>query len=148
LATLIRSLPRSVEARQADVDVLERARSATPQVRRRLLLDHLREQVQRVLGPDRLDPIDSAIPPRERGLDSLMSVELRNLLAKSLRLPLSSTLVLDYPSLDALCDHLLGEGFAAGPTHLEVSGDAASIAALSDAEAEVLLRKELETLHV
>ena len=137
----------SVEARQADGNILERLRSASPPARRRLLLDHLREQVQRVLGPDPLDPVDTAIPLRDRGLDFLMSVELRNLLAKSLRRPLSSTLVLDYPSLDALCDHLLGDGFA-GPNHIEVSDDPASIAALSDDEAEILLRKELEILDV
>ena len=73
-----------------------------------------------------------------------MSVELRNLLAKSLRLSLSSTLVLDYPSLDALCDHLMVAHFGGQPSPTEPPDDAAAIAALTDAEAEAMLRKELE----
>ena len=74
-----------------------------------------------------------------------MSVELRNLLVKSLRLPMASTIVLDYPTLDALCDYLLSQ-LSAVTLKPQPSDDAAEIAAMSDAEADAMLRRELESL--
>jgi acyl carrier protein len=133
------------EAGQAEMEIADRLRTMLPQARRRPLLDHLREQLVKVLGSDPLAPVASDTPLQERGLDSLMSVELRNLLAKSLRLPLSATVALDYPTLDALCDHLLSDHFSAGPGAAQPLDDAALIAALSDADAEVMLRRELES---
>jgi acyl carrier protein len=134
-----------------------------PQARRHALLDHLRGQLARVLGSDPLAPIELTTPLRERGLDSLMSVELRNLLAKSLKLPLPHTLALDYPTLDALCEHLLSQHDATlhgaspdgvfqhdatVPDPVQPPDDAAAIVALSEADAEAMLRRELESLDV
>jgi hypothetical protein len=40
-------------------------------------------------------------------------VELRNTLGSAIGRPLPATLLFDYPTIDALADHLLGELFAA-----------------------------------
>ncbi len=89
-----------------------------------------------------------------------MAVEFRNALVKGLGVTLPATLALDYPTLDALCDHLLGQispaeppaDTATGNTELtadaEPGGDAELIAALSEADAESMLLRELQNLDV
>ena len=58
------------------------------------------------MGLDDHQAIADHSPLREMGLDSLMSVELRNTLAASLAVKLPSTLLFDHPSLTALADYL------------------------------------------
>jgi hypothetical protein len=45
------------------------------------------------------------------GMDSLMAVELRNLLRQSLNMALPATLVFDYPSVQAITEFLAHELF-------------------------------------
>ena len=68
------------------------------------MLDSVSELVTRVVGASlRVEP-DQLLT--ELGLDSLMAVELRNLLARSLGVPLPATLLFDHPSLEALARFL------------------------------------------
>ncbi len=81
---------------------------AAPELRPRLLDQHLRRLIEAVLG------IASAeLEPRQRlfdlGADSLMAVELRARLEASLGRSLRSTLIFDFPTLEALNRHLLAE---------------------------------------
>ena len=73
--------------------------------RRTFLEEHLRAQIGHVL---RLDPrqIESDAPLGDLGIDSLMSLEIRNRLEASLETKLSATLVWAYPTLDALVEYL------------------------------------------
>jgi acyl carrier protein len=70
-----------------------------------LLLTHVAEQAGRVLG---LDPsvLDARQGLRDLGLDSLMALELRNRLQRSVGRSLRSTLAFDYPTIDAIARHI------------------------------------------
>ncbi len=114
--------------------------AAAPERRRPLLAAHVRELAARVLNLDAARMDDDARPLQELGLDSLMAVELRNLLAASLGAPaLPATLAFDYASVAALTGYLADEalgwgsdggGQAAAPADL-----LAQLEALSDDEA-------------
>lgn len=70
------------------------------------LEDLVRARVATVLhldGPESVDPSSEFV---SLGLDSLVAVELKNLLESSLRLPLPPTLALDYPSAQQLTEFL------------------------------------------
>ncbi|HYO69447.1 MAG TPA: type I polyketide synthase, partial [Archangium sp.] len=80
-----------------------------PTARRQALLEeHLAGQMARVLRLE-ASRIDRLRALGELGLDSLMSLELRNRLEASLGLKLSVTLLFTYPNLAALAEYLLGE---------------------------------------
>jgi acyl transferase domain-containing protein/NADPH:quinone reductase-like Zn-dependent oxidoreductase len=132
--------------------VVEVLRSLPSSQRRTRLLGHLSEQALHVIGLDTATAVNPTIPLKEIGLDSLMAVELRNTLARSLGQALQATLLFDYPTLDALADHLSRtlalepDAQAGRPTSRPRSGSPATsgLAELSDQEAEALLLKELE----
>ncbi|NVJ08009.1 SDR family NAD(P)-dependent oxidoreductase [Myxococcus sp. AM001] len=87
-------------------DFLAALRQAEPGARLELLEAHLRERIAQVL---RLEPsrVGRADPFRALGLDSLMSLELRNRVEASLGLTLSATLLWTHSTLGALSAHLL-----------------------------------------
>ncbi|SER40873.1 type I polyketide synthase [Actinokineospora terrae] len=71
------------------------------------VLDHLNQELVRLLGlpPDyRVDP---GAAFTELGMDSLMVVELRNRLHRALDVPLAATVAFDYPTVAQLRDHLV-----------------------------------------
>ena len=106
-------LSKEEEGRAATIAPAERAprracraspwRSAAPGSER-----HVLECLGRVLrvAPERIDP---HAPFRDYGMDSLMSLEIRNRLEASLGLRLSAALLFTYPTTAALAEHLLGE---------------------------------------
>jgi NAD(P)-dependent dehydrogenase (short-subunit alcohol dehydrogenase family)/SAM-dependent methyltransferase/acyl carrier protein len=87
--------------------------AATPPARRKIVLrDHIRGQTAKVLGLAKAEDVDIHEPLGQMGLDSLMAVELRNLLGKAAERAFPATLTLDYPSVAALTDHLAQKAFA------------------------------------
>jgi acyl carrier protein len=77
-----------------------------------LLLDHVRQEAFKVLALDPSHSVDLQQPLSEMGLDSLMAVQLRNALGKTLNRNLSATVVFDYPTIQALTDFLAYEVFS------------------------------------
>jgi acyl transferase domain-containing protein len=117
--------------------------------RRQVLIGLLREHVGAVLGCSSAE-LSATKAFRDLGMDSLMSVELRNRLQAVVSCALNATLAFDYPDLNALADYLLGEierSAEIAPVRPKSSGsgvaDVGELAAISDDDAEALLLAEL-----
>jgi len=145
LSELTRSGPGRVPAQSVEQTLKKRLESTPEQNRRALLLDYLRSQVRQILGLSSSYFVDEREPLLRMGLDSLMSVELRNQLSAALERPLMATLLFDYPTLSALANFLLGAEKA-----VAVERDALleELNSISDAEAEEMLRHELESPEI
>ena len=77
--------------------------------RRDALTCHVRELVAKTLGLNEPETIELGQRLFDLGLDSLMAIELRSYLQRSLGCNLRSTLLFDYPTLEALVDYLAVE---------------------------------------
>lgn len=116
------------------------------------MLQHVFEQALPIVGLSANTTLDPSRPLKEVGLDSLMAVELRNALARSTGHSLPATLLFDYATPNALAEHLLIRlGLVAVPATQPAhdasthdSNSLAEVAAMSDADAEALLLRELD----
>jgi acyl carrier protein len=112
--------------------------SASPEKRAGLLMSLVRRQVGEVLGAANPDALPDQQPFRDMGLDSLMSLELRTRLKKTLSLdaPLPATMAFDYPSIAAVVDYLM----------TDVYGWSAPAAAPLDAPPDRRLLDDIEAM--
>jgi len=132
-------------------DIVYQLQQAYPNKRRPILLSHLQASAARILGLPVDNPIDRQQPLTEMGLDSLMAVELRNNLRKSLVMSLPATLLFDFPTIQALADFIMGEMFESDepePSNLQVDGGDSDdllsmIEDISDDDADRLLSENL-----
>jgi acyl carrier protein len=91
----------------ASVSLRDTLAGAPPAERRAMLEQHLQSLLARVLrlSPDRIEP---TTPLGTLGLESLMTLELRNRLQATLGVKLSATLVWNHPTVRALATYLGG----------------------------------------
>jgi acyl carrier protein len=89
----------------------ERALQRNPEHRRAAVAEFIAGQVTSILqlAPD--EPIDRRRPLDQFGLDSLMAVRLRNMLAAAAGKHLPITLIFDYPTIDAMAGYLVDDVF-------------------------------------
>jgi SAM-dependent methyltransferase len=140
----------------ASTDVRARLTVVSSEEADELLVDFVRQQVAGIL---RLDPatLDPGARLMDLGVDSLMAVELRNLLAAGLQLKRrpSATLIFDYPTVRAIAGHLRRDVLKLAPPRdpEPIPGDAVrlteaavAVGAMDDLAIEALLNKTLETL--
>ena len=153
--SLLRSVAPDVPVRQkGSVTGLADMLAKAPPVRRMtLLLDYVHGRALHVLGLPGSYPLDPDQGLRDVGLDSLMAVELRNELQSRIAVHLPTTLAFDYPTVNAIANHLaqtlaLDTGVlpAAAPARAADSF-AEQLGELSDADAEALLNAELSGAH-
>lgn len=126
-----------------------------PDGKRRIALQKfILDQTVKILGIGSSSEMDEQKPLNEQGLDSLMAVELRNLLGKRLGLQqrLPATLVFDYPTIERLTDFLLNQASLAEPKDEKFQIDEKeqpsnlvdTIEELSEEEVDRLLREAEE----
>lgn len=119
-----------------------------------LLTAHLQIEVGRVL---KLDPSRQPDPHQgffDMGMDSLMVLDLKNRLQKSLGCPLPTTLPFEYPTIEALTAYLSTRLFpdmpssedAAAQQVVEQPDSVRDIKSLTESELKRLIDAELETL--
>jgi hypothetical protein len=122
---------------------LDELKQAPTGNRTALLTSFLREQALRILGLPASHPLSNVQSLSELGLDSLLAVDLRNVVGAGLGRQLPATVLYNYPSIDALAGWLLGELFPSEP--VAVADDTAAmqseIEQLSEGELDDLLAK-------
>ena len=128
--------------------------------RRQRLTAFIGSEVARILGAD-IDMIDPNRPLLETGLDSLMAVDLRNALVRTVAADLPTTVLFDHPTIvrlaDFLADSALADLFADGTNQDGASAEEAyqealqarmlaEVEQLSTADMEALIGEELTRL--
>ncbi|MFI1000543.1 type I polyketide synthase [Streptomyces galbus] len=121
LRALVRPVSRRTAARTGGADTgWARRTAALPEAERGgAVLELVRATVARVLGHGAAADVDAQRAFSEAGFDSLTGVELRNQLIAATGLRLSTTVVFDHPSPQALADHLVS--LVAAPAVAEVA---------------------------
>lgn len=104
--TTAAAVPRTVRSTPASPLAAQLA-SAPRETRRNVLLEALRDEVSGELELDGV--LDTSLPLRQLGVDSLMSVNLANRLEGALGLKVPIAMLVSGPSLDDLSEDLLGQ---------------------------------------
>ncbi|WP_438874986.1 type I polyketide synthase [Winogradskya consettensis] len=108
LGDLPEAVRESVEDTPAEDAPLRATLAAAPAAERAgIALATVRAAVAEVLRYDGAESIDAQRPFRDLGIDSLIAVELRDLLRTASGLLLPATLVFDYPTPAVLAGHLV-----------------------------------------
>jgi acyl transferase domain-containing protein len=145
---------RATTAQSVDAEVRKNFRvqigAAAPRVRRKLLLERVREHALNVLGLPTSFALDDRQGLRAIGLDSLLALELRNRLQADVECALAATFAFDFPTVADmtryLADDVLSLGSAAPAAAAETIVSEAALDELdqmSDEMAEALLNAEL-----
>ncbi|MCH8147569.1 MAG: SDR family NAD(P)-dependent oxidoreductase [Planctomycetes bacterium] len=108
LAAETRSVVKPQTERAERSDILRILAQSPVAERKSLLIAQLQRLAADALGLDPSASLDPHKPLTELGLDSLMILELRNSLCKTFDHSLPSTVVFDYPTIDALSEYLGG----------------------------------------
>jgi len=137
-------------------DIVEQLEQAASSARWELLLAYLQKEVSQVLGFATAQPLEPQQGFFDLGMDSLMAVELKNRLQRSLGSPLPTPIAFDYPSVEALgrylvkavlpCELFSGSAEESPQEEDERAQFAAALANLAPDEIAGLLAQELAAI--
>ncbi|MFF3305031.1 SDR family NAD(P)-dependent oxidoreductase [Streptomyces sp. NPDC002908] len=96
----------ATETRGLDLDALL---ALPPEERGAAVEEFVRARVAAVLHIEDLESVDPSTPFGQLGLDSLMSVELKNALESAFRIPFPASVVFDHPSAGLLAEFIGGQ---------------------------------------
>ncbi|WP_428339327.1 type I polyketide synthase [Mycobacterium sp.] len=121
-----RQVDDSLAAATSKSALLQRLDGLPEDEQQSVLLDLVRSHIATVLGSSTPDAIDPDMAFQELGFDSLTAVEMRNRLKTATGLPLSPTLIFDYPNSAALAGYFRQEliGASAATAHKAAPGEA------------------------
>jgi malonyl CoA-acyl carrier protein transacylase len=150
--------PVSGQPQEQQVEFVQRLAQTSVSDRRTYLVAYVCSQVAKILGFNPSTPIDIKQRFFNLGMDSLTSIELRNGLQTNLGCSLPSTLVFDYPTVEALVDYLVREvlsiEFSSLSTNVESHQNVIDLAEmsttldeLSEDELADLLARELAAIQ-
>jgi acyl transferase domain-containing protein/acyl-CoA synthetase (AMP-forming)/AMP-acid ligase II/NADPH:quinone reductase-like Zn-dependent oxidoreductase/acyl carrier protein/NADP-dependent 3-hydroxy acid dehydrogenase YdfG len=140
------------EPRRQSTSFIDKVTAVSPAERRALLISHVQAQVVQVLGYGDREAILPAQGFAQLGMDSLTSVELRNRLQSTLGCKLPSTLAFDYPTVEAVVNHLIKvleieiAEAAASPGVTQSPEPENDLEGLTQAETAALLAQELSVI--
>jgi acyl transferase domain-containing protein/acyl carrier protein len=154
----MRQLQSASDSNKQTLQISEALLAVEPGPGRRMIMEkYIQEQIGKVLriAPSR---IGLNVVLRSLGIDSLMSIELRNRLESGLGLALKATIVWTYPTVTSLASHLaeqMGISLEPAPgevtsTEQEKSGPLESLKRLDGLTADqlkVLLTEKLNTVE-
>ncbi|WP_433598126.1 type I polyketide synthase [Nocardia sp. CA-135953] len=105
----------ALESSPAEETLADRLRRTRERDRHRVLLEVVCGEIAVVLGHAGPAAVDPKQKFEDMGFDSLSAVEVRNRLKTATGVPLSATLIFDYPTPNALATHLARQFFQERP---------------------------------
>jgi NAD(P)-dependent dehydrogenase (short-subunit alcohol dehydrogenase family)/acyl carrier protein len=132
--------------------IIQKLAETTGENRITILRSAVIDAALKVMGHESAGRIRTDQPLMEQGLDSLMSVELRNILSEGLDIPLPVGLLFNYPSVNDLCRYLAevlkidSENAAMDsnrPVVAQSEDEFAYIDEMDDEELEKMIKKEI-----
>ncbi|WUD54653.1 SDR family NAD(P)-dependent oxidoreductase [Streptomyces europaeiscabiei] len=121
----------SAHSGTAGDDLRSRAAGLSREAGQRFVLDEVQKLAAMMLGHTGPGQVGAERAFRDLGVDSLIAVELRNVLAAVVGVALPATVVFDHPTPRALAEFLYGELFGADGAAPAVS-DVAAVAVLDE----------------
>jgi acyl transferase domain-containing protein/acyl-coenzyme A synthetase/AMP-(fatty) acid ligase/SAM-dependent methyltransferase len=120
-AELSKTEPAAIKANgAATTDILLKLQHASPEARKQLLGSLVHDTVRQTLGIHESLRLDAAKPLADQGLDSLMAVQMRNVLGTHLRQALPVSLAFNYPTVNDILDYiegLMADALSSHPQH-------------------------------
>ncbi|CAM2068740.1 SDR family NAD(P)-dependent oxidoreductase [Sulfidibacter corallicola] len=129
---------------------LSRLEAAAPTRRRALLSKLICDEIARVMGLTSGDEVGPRDPVFDLGVDSIMALELQSAIESGLGTSLSSTIIFDFPTVEALVAHLaedeLGALLATPSEQTDGADEGGTLDRMSDDELAKMLADKLDDL--